>query len=123
MKLAFVIFRYFPFGGLQRDMLAIAQAALDRGHSITIFCGSWQGDKIPGVDIVEIEARGIFNIAGVKYFVDEFQKRFISAQFDVLVGFNKMPGLDIYYCGDSCFAKKAYEERGFLYRLAPRSRL
>ena len=28
MKLAFVLFEYFPFGGLQRDMLAIAQASV-----------------------------------------------------------------------------------------------
>lgn len=123
MKLAFVIFRYFPFGGLQRDMLAIAQAAQARGHSVTIYCSSWQGDKITGVEVVEINARGVFNVAGVKCFVEAFQQRFVAAQFDVLVGFNKMPGLDIYYCGDSCFAKKAYEERSFLYRLAPRSRL
>ncbi|AQT61615.1 lipopolysaccharide core heptose(I) kinase RfaP [Cellvibrio mixtus] len=123
MKLALVIFRYFPFGGLQRDMLAIAQAAQARGHQVTIFCGEWQGDKAPGIDVVEIKAHGLFNIAGVKKFVNAFQKQFVASQFDLLVGFNKMPGLDVYYCGDSCFAKKAYEERGLLYRLTPRAKL
>ena len=28
MKMAFVLFEYFPFGGLQRDMLAIARSAV-----------------------------------------------------------------------------------------------
>src|SRR5690606_15262497 len=123
MKLALVIFRYFPFGGLQRDMLSIAQAAHARGHHVTVFCGDWQGDKLAGIDIVEIKTTGFFNVAGVKQFVDTFQKQFVASQFDVLVGFNKMPGLDAYYCGDSCFAKKTYEERGLLYRLTPRAKL
>jgi UDP-glucose:(heptosyl)LPS alpha-1,3-glucosyltransferase len=52
MKLAIVIFRYFPFGGLQRDMLAIAQAAHSAGHQVSIFCGDWQGEKIPGIEVV-----------------------------------------------------------------------
>lgn len=123
MKLALVIFHYFPFGGLQRDMLAIAREAVARGHEVTVFCETWQGEKNPCIDVVEIKCSGFFNIAGVKNFVTAFQQQFRRDQFDLLVGFNKMPGLDVYFCGDSCFAKKAYEERGFLYRFTPRARL
>jgi UDP-glucose:(heptosyl)LPS alpha-1,3-glucosyltransferase len=123
MKLAFVIFRYFPFGGLQRDMLAIAQSAQARGHQVSIFCSDWQGEKIPGINVIEVKGAGFFNVAGVKNFVRAFQMQFQRDQFDLLVGFNKMPGLDVYFAGDSCFAHKAYGERNWLYRLAPRSRL
>lgn len=123
MKLAFVIFRYFPFGGLQRDMLALAHYAHQQGHCVTVFCERWDGDKLPGIDVVEINARGIVNTAGVKNFVEQFLQQIPRAQFDVLIGFNKMPGLDVYFAGDACFADKAYRERNWLYRLAPRSRL
>ncbi|WP_331344747.1 lipopolysaccharide core heptose(I) kinase RfaP [Cellvibrio sp. UBA7661] len=123
MKLAIVIFRYFPFGGLQRDMLALAQAAQARGHAVTIFCGDWQGEKVPGIDVVVIKPSGLFNVAGVKHFVTAFLQQFPRNQFDLLLGFNKMPGLDVYFAGDSCFAHKAYAERSGMYRLAPRSRL
>ncbi len=123
MKLAFAIFRYFPFGGLQRDMLAIARAAHEAGHQVSIFCSDWQGEKVSGIDVIEIKGTGFFNIAGVKNFVAAFQKKFQRAQFDLLVGFNKMPGLDVYFAGDSCFAFKAYSERSWWYRQAPRSRL
>ena len=123
MKLAFAIFRYFPFGGLQRDMLALAQAAVESGHQVSIFCGDWQGEKIPGIDVIEIKSSGFFNVAGVKNFVTAFQQQYQREQFDLLVGFNKMPGLDVYFAGDSCFAHKAYRERNWLYRLAPRTRL
>ena len=37
MKLAFLLFEYFPYGGLQRDMVAIATKALERGHQVTVF--------------------------------------------------------------------------------------
>ncbi|WP_062064622.1 lipopolysaccharide core heptose(I) kinase RfaP [Cellvibrio sp. OA-2007] len=123
MTLAFAIFRYFPFGGLQRDMLAIAQAAVERGHQVSIFCGDWQGEKISGIDVIEIKSSGFFNVAGVKNFVTAFQQQYQREQFDLLVGFNKMPGLDVYFAGDSCFAHKAYRERNWLYRLSPRARL
>lgn len=123
MKLALVIFRYFPFGGLQRDMLAIAQAAQARGHQVTIFCGEWQGDKVAGIDVVVIKGAGFFNVAGVKHFVTAFQQQFQRNQFDLTIGFNKMPGLDVYFAGDTCFAHKAYTERHFIYRCTPRASL
>lgn len=123
MRFAFTIFRYFPFGGLQRDMLAIAQEAIKRNHSVTIFCGEWQGDKPKNIEIVEIPHRLFGDRAGVKSFVTGFYSIYQPDNFDQLVGFNKMPGLDVYFAGDSCFAQKAYEERNFLYRLTSRSRL
>jgi len=123
MRLAFAIFRYFPFGGLQRDMLAMAQEAQARGHHVTIFCGEWSGDKPKKIDVVVIESQLLFDRSGVKSFIQGFEKSFQRNNFDLLVGFNKMPGLDVYFAGDSCFAQKAYEERNFLYRLTSRARL
>ncbi len=123
MKLAFVIFRYFPFGGLQRDMLMLAQFFQQQGHSITVFCERWQGEKLPAIKVIEIPAHGLLNVAGVKNFVERFQKQFVHTEFDALIGFNKMPGLDVYFAGDTCFAYKAFCERHWLYRLMPRSRL
>jgi len=123
MKLAFAIFRYFPFGGLQRDMLAIAHEAIKCGHQVTIFCGEWLGDKPEGIEVSVVSSSVLFNTAGIKQFVRGFEQVFQRNQFDLLLGFNKMPGLDVYFAGDSCFAQKTYEERHFLYRLTPRARL
>ncbi len=41
--------------------------------------------------------------------------------YDAVVGFSKMPGLDLYFAADSCFAAKS-EHRSFLYRLTGRYR-
>ena len=34
MQLAFVLYKYFPFGGLQRDFMRIALECQQRGHTI-----------------------------------------------------------------------------------------
>ena len=41
--LAFCLFKYFPHGGLQRDMLRIALACQLRGYSIDVYTTSWEG--------------------------------------------------------------------------------
>lgn len=123
MKLALVIFRYFPFGGLQRTAFNMAVEAVRRGHDVTFFCSDWSGDYISGVNVRLIESVGFFNVAGVSGFINGFLKSFNREEFDLVVGFNKMPGLDVYYCGDSCFAQKAWCERSWVYRLASRTRL
>lgn len=32
---------------------------------------------------------------------------------DRVVGFNKMPGLDVYFAADVCYAEKVAQEKGF----------
>ena len=40
-------------------------------------------------------------------------------QYDAVVGFNRMPGLDIYYAADVCYEHNA-QQHSFLYRLSKR---
>ena len=37
MKLAFALFKYFPYGGLERDFLRIAKECQSRGHEIFVY--------------------------------------------------------------------------------------
>lgn len=122
MKLAFVLYRYFPFGGLQRNMLAIAREAQQRGHRIVVYCTDWEGERDETLEVIEIPRRGWSNAARMTHFARDLSRLLAGENFDLVVGFNKWPGLDVYYAADSCFAYKAYRERGFWYRLAPRSR-
>ena len=41
MKIALGIFVYFPFGGLQRDMMKIAEELVSRGAEVTVFTGAY----------------------------------------------------------------------------------
>ena len=42
MRMGFVLFKYFPFGGIQRDLLKIARAAIARGHQVRIYAIRWE---------------------------------------------------------------------------------
>ncbi|MDC0598947.1 glycosyltransferase family 4 protein [Gammaproteobacteria bacterium] len=119
MKAAFVLYDYFPYGGLQRDCIRIAQACQARGVQVIIFCSTWQGEKVPGLKVVTPVKKGLSRTTKNKHFVD-FYLNAVRDNFDVVLGFNRLPGLDYYYAADSCFAEKAYKERSWLYRLTPR---
>lgn len=122
MQLAFALFNYFPYGGLERDMLAMARLCRARGHNVVIYTGSWQGERPEGLDVIELPARGLTNHARNTDFALRLRERLRAEPATIVVGFNKMPGLDFYYAADVCFAAKAYEERGLFYRLTPRCR-
>ncbi|HBD10766.1 MAG TPA: glucosyltransferase I RfaG [Porticoccaceae bacterium] len=122
MKLALVLYKYFPFGGLQRDMLDIAQVAAQRGHQVTVFCSAWQGARPAGIDLHRIPGRGLSNAGRMQCFARHLAKALKGAKFDRVVGFNKWPGLDYYYAADSCFAEKAWRQRGMIYRMTARAR-
>jgi len=122
VNIAFSLYDFFPFGGMQRNMLAMADEAVRRGHRITIFCSLWEGDEPAGVEVVRLPVKGFTNAGRARHFVRLFQSTLKNRDFDLIVGFNKMPGLDLYYAADSCFAYKAHYERNFIYRLSGRTK-
>ncbi|MBP1127407.1 MULTISPECIES: glycosyltransferase family 4 protein [Pseudomonas] len=116
MQLAFVLYKYFPFGGLQRDFMRIALECQQRGHRIRVYTLIWEGDIPPGFEVL---------VAPVKAFLNHRRNEKLSAWMeadlakrpvDRLIGFNKMPGLDVYYAADGCFEDKAQNLRHSLYR-------
>lgn len=122
MHLGFALFKYFPFGGLQRDMLAIARECVNRGHQVTVLCSAWEGERPDYLDITLLPASGLSNHRRDAVFAASVPAAADAACVERVVGFNKMPGLDIYYAADSCFAAKVAEERSRYYGLTPRAR-
>jgi len=45
VKIGFVLYDYYPFGGLQDDCLATALATHKRGHEVTVITRTWKGSK------------------------------------------------------------------------------
>lgn len=122
MRLAFCIFKYFPFGGIQRDLLKIAGACLERGHTVRIYAIRWNGPLIEGFDVRLATVKALTNHRLYERFSDWVSASLEADPVDLVIGMNKMPGLDVYYAGDSCFEEKARNQRGVLYRLTPRYR-
>jgi len=121
-KLAFALFHYFPFGGLQRNFLSIARACRKQGYDVDLYAGGWDGPTPDGFDVYHVERKGLTNNAKDRSFYLSFKEMLSGKEYSAIVGFNRMPGLDVYYAADTCFAHKAREERGFLYRLTKRYR-
>ncbi|MEE8059201.1 MAG: glycosyltransferase family 4 protein [Pseudomonadales bacterium] len=122
MKLALCLFKYFPYGGLQRNFLAIARELMARSHDVVIYTGSWEGERPEGLQVVILPTTGFTNYSKNHSIYRALQKSLLQRPVDLVVGFNKMPGLDVYYCADTCFATKVYKDKHWLYRLTPRSR-
>lgn len=123
VKLAFVIFKYFPFGGAQRDMLRIARQCVARGHEVHVYTLFWQGDEPgPGITAHVLPARGWLNHRRYQDFQRQLRTLLADQQFDLVVGFNRLPGLDAYFAADPCFMERAHRQRGWLYRMSGRYR-
>lgn len=122
MKLGFLLFDYFPYGGLQRDCLKIAGLCAGRGHAVTIFTRTWQGPQ-PDPISVHLFGRGKFsNVGSNLAFQKELAATLPQMGLDAVIGFNKLPGLDVYYGSDPCYIAKAARLGSPWYRFMPRYR-
>jgi len=116
MKLAFCLYKYFPFGGMQRNFLKIAEECSKRGYRVTVYTLEWVGEKPEFLKIVIIKTDAIRNIKKYQFFSRWLNENLKHESIDLVIGFNKMPGLDIYYCGDPCYEYKSRKLRPWWYR-------
>lgn len=120
MEIAFCLYKYFPFGGLQRDFIKILSACQKRGHQIRVYTMVWD-DEIPAdINVIIIPVKRHTNHGRNEAFYHQVKTHLTQYPADVIVGFNKMPGLDIYYAADVCYAEKVEKEKGFFYKLTKR---
>lgn len=122
MQLAFCLYKYFPYGGLQRDFLRIALACQARGHGIRVYALDWQGEVPAGFELVRVPVTAWSNHGRYEKYQRWVQQDLGQRPVSCVVGFNKMPGLDVYYAADPCFAHKAERLKSRLYRRTARYR-
>lgn len=122
MKLAFCLFKYFPFGGLQRDFMRIAKECIRRGHSVDVYTMRWEGELDPQLSIHIFPPTGWQNHGRIFKFIQQIKKDLTHKKYDRIIGFNKMSGLDIYFASDTCYQAKARRLHGAWYRLTKRYR-
>jgi UDP-glucose:(heptosyl)LPS alpha-1,3-glucosyltransferase len=122
MTLAFCLYKYFPYGGLQRDFLRIAKECVDRGHQVVVYTLRWEGERPDWLEVVVAPINAMSSIGKYQKFSQWLSLQLQSNPVDGVVGFNKMPGLDVYYCADPCFEYKAQHLRGWWYRFSQRYR-
>jgi UDP-glucose:(heptosyl)LPS alpha-1,3-glucosyltransferase len=121
--IAFCLFKYFPYGGLQRDFMRIALETQKRGYRIRVYTLLWQGDIPAKFEVITVPVTSLTNHSRYRKFNDWVSDHLSHWPVDRVVGFNKMPGLDVYYAADSCYEDKAQTQRSRFYRSLPRYNL
>jgi UDP-glucose:(heptosyl)LPS alpha-1,3-glucosyltransferase len=122
MKLAMLIYQYFPYGGQQRDFMKILHKCVAAGHQVQVYCLKWQGDIPQGADIILVPVSALASHVRYQRFSEWVSVALRRNPVDVVVGFSKMPGLDVYYAADSCFAERMRREGRLITRFIPRYR-
>ncbi|MFO7885370.1 MAG: glycosyltransferase family 4 protein [Desulfobacteraceae bacterium] len=121
LNLAFCLFKYFPFGGLQGDFMQIAKICLNHGHNVDVYTIKWNGEKPEGLNVNLVSVSGLSNHGKYKSFGNKIASIVKQKDYDAVVGFNRIPGLDIYYAADGSYAAKM-QNRTILNRLSNRYR-
>lgn len=103
MKLAVCLYKFFPYGGLSRDFLRIMQALLTSRDTVDVYTIEWQGDIPAQFNVHIIPVSGWSNHARLGSFHSRVAPYLQSGNYDLVLGFNKMPGLDLYYAADPCY--------------------
>ena len=115
MRFAFVVSLWYPFGGMQRTLLRIAQACVAAGHDVDIYTGEWRGEQPKDIGVIELDARAHSNHASNDRLAAAFAAAMRAHDYDCRVGFTKIPGLDVYYAADPCYAARAADSKPFFY--------
>ena len=122
VRVAFAIHSYSSHSGLARDLRKIASECARRGHRVRVYAMRWQGERLEDADTVLLPVAGVRGHVRQRRFAAAVQRHRRGNPVDLLVGMNKMPGLDGYYAGDVCFVAKARGQRPRAYRWTPRYR-
>lgn len=120
MRLAFCLFKYSPYSGLARDCLRIAQLCFRRGHSVKIYAAQWHGVIPVEIEVKIISSKHWLNHLQNKKFITNLLPILQTEAFEKIIGFNKMPGLDLYYAADPCFIEQFSTHKKIFNRLLGR---
>ena len=105
---------------MQRTLLRIAEECVRRNHEVHILTGGWLGDKPDTITVIEFDTRAMTNVWSNDVLARKVQAHITGKDYDCLVGFTKLPDLDIYYAGDPCYAARVDETKSVLYKMLPR---
>lgn len=120
MKLAFCIFKYFPYGGLQKDLYRCIEIALSHGHEIDLYTMHSEGPLPSGVNLILVPVWGWTNHSRALLFSFKLNLIFNRISYDKIIGFNKIPNLDIYFTGENCFAQNLKNRSFLIFSFFPR---
>lgn len=105
MKFLFALYRYFPWGGLQKDTLRFAKEAVKCGHQPVILAAKWEGPPPPdGIQVILKPVHAFTNAGLMENFRRAFADELATGHYDASLAMNRIPGADCYFAADLCMA-------------------
>lgn len=103
------LYRYHPFGGLQRDSMRLFEELAARGHHVIVFTAEWTGPVPDGITLEVVHPpRFASNHRRMKWFSVRFLERLKNSSaphFDVSLAMSRIPGADFYFAADVCMKR------------------
>lgn len=113
LKIAVAIERLSrPLGGLQRDCLRLIEILRAKGHQVDAFAA--RADKDWANPVSVFRRQNHRRLADLGRYT-----KALSTRYNLIIGFNPIPGLDVLYCGDASYVARSHN---ILKRLTPRFR-
>jgi len=110
MRIAIGIVSLFPGGGLQRDCIEIAKMMRHARQDVVIYTARLTGAlDIADIPIVVVPNDAKTNHERQQIFAVEFLRQ-VSNDFDLIVGFDKLLGLDVLYCADQSIRYRLHRQ-------------
>ena len=122
MKLSFLIYSYFPYGGQQRDFFRIVQECAKKGHQLDVYALRWQGEVPEYINLIKVPVRAHTRIKLYQRFTAWVEQKLSEKPPHPVIGLSKMPLLDFYFAADPCFVEKAQTQRSAYYKITGRYR-
>ncbi|MFK7977047.1 MAG: glycosyltransferase family 4 protein [Halioglobus sp.] len=120
MQIAFTIYHIQRYGGQQRHLHRFVEELLRRGHHCRVYAASSEWGALEDVDMRHVPVRAMRQHRFEQRFHAWVTQDLLNDPVDCVIGFNKMPGLDFYFCYDSCYLDTVMRERSALYRRSAR---
>jgi len=120
MKLGIFIQHYFPYGGLQRDALRLAEAAYADNDEPILIVSKWDGPRPNTLKVLELNSRGKSNHKKAKFFAADCQKIYQQEGLDTAISFSRVPNTPFHFCGDPCYKERFTRTKPNWLSLTPR---
>ena len=121
-RVAFSVFKYYPYGGSQMEMLRLAGEFTARNIEVVIYCMVCEEPVLPpGVSCRVIPVRGVSNYRKISRFSEKLAGELAKEKFLAHIAFNRIPSADWLYESDLPFADVS-SARSWWEKFTPRYR-
>ncbi len=98
----------------------ISRECIKRGHTIDVFARLWEDKEPEDMTVHILTSSGLTSHSQTASFASKLPNIHNRRGYNLIMGFNRFPGMDIYYAADVCYKARVLRQSNFVTRLTPR---